>query len=42
MNTTPWNYVPQAYARRALKREMTISLIAIGWCAMDICPNGRS
>ena len=29
MNSSPWNYdVPKAYARRALKREMTMSLIA--------------
>jgi hypothetical protein len=29
MNTTPWNYdVAQAHARRALNREVTISLIA--------------
>ena len=28
MNTTPWNYEVQAHARRALNREITISLIA--------------
>jgi hypothetical protein len=28
MNTTPWNYdVAQAHARRALNREMAVSLI---------------